>query len=93
MLVSPLNTKPVCPAVVVVVDPTPAVEEAFNNIQGTATCLPPVVAVAPVALVLLVLEVLEPTLPELPAPLTEMTAKSSRPEFGFTMLSLMVPIC
>jgi len=72
-------------------------EEALKSIQGTATCLPEPNELdeeMPVELEeeldeLLgeVLLVLEPAFPD-----NEMTANSRRPEAGFTMASLMVPI-
>jgi hypothetical protein len=97
-----LNTKLIWPAGVEVVCPAAAIEDVRSNIHGTATCLPPVVeeiAVLPVGFVLERLEldeldeVDEVALPAVPDSLTEMTAKSSRPDAGFTMISLIVPIC
>jgi hypothetical protein len=89
LLVSPLKTKLVCPAVEVV---APALELGRNSIHGTATCFPPAVEEAPPVVVVL-LEVLEVVPAEAPAPETEMTAKSSRPEAGLRIVSLIVPIC
>ena len=94
LLASPVNTKlGCCVALVPLVEEAPAVEAGRNSIQGTATCFPAapevllvIPEVAP-GVVLLV-----PLVDEAPAPLTEMTANSSRPEAGFTIVSLMVPI-
>ena len=85
--------------------PAAAIEDVRSNIHGTATCLPPVVEEIPALPVGFVLERLEldeldevdevdeVALPAVPDSLTEMTAKSSRPDAGFTMISLIVPIC
>jgi hypothetical protein len=91
LLASPLNKKlGCCPAVLVALDdPAPAIAEGRSNIHGTATCLPAV----EVVLVLPgeVAAVLEAP-PAPAAPLNAMTAKSTRPEAGLMMASLMVPI-
>jgi hypothetical protein len=89
LLWSPANVKV---GELVPVAEAPADDER-NNIHGTATCLPPAVGlvelVEPIP-VLLVLELL--LVAELPPSLSEMTANSSRPEFGLTMKSLIEPI-
>lgn len=83
----------------------PAAEEECNNIQGTATCLPPAAAAllpaVPLPALLLPkplevpLEELVPlglvAAPVLLAALNDKTAKSMRPETGFTIISLIVP--
>lgn len=82
----------------------PLAGEDRNNIQGTATCLPPAVAalLAEVPLVVLLADALEVPVEELvplglvAAPvllgaLNDKTAKSIRPEAAFTIISLMVP--
>jgi hypothetical protein len=82
-------------------DEVDAPEEAgLNNIQGTATCLPETGELDEEISVELevdeeldellgevVLLVLEPAFPD-----NEITANSRRPEAGFTIVSLMVPI-
>ena len=72
-------------------------EEDLNNIHGTATCLPDASELEiPVELEVVeeldallgdVLPALESALPD-----NEMTANSRRPEAGFTIVSLIVPI-
>ena len=69
-------------------------DEVRKSIQGTATCLPPAVALDDVEELIPVLLVLAPgVVLVLPAsfPLNEMTANSNLPEFGLTMKSLMLP--
>lgn len=103
LLVSPVNTKLGCCRLDVAVDAAelaadeldPAAEEALSSTHGTATCLPdpkgldeeiPVLDVLEV-LPGVVLLVLEPKLPD-----KEITANSSRPDDGFRIVSLIVPI-
>jgi len=70
--------------------------EDFSKLQGTATCLPPLLEVlAPGeeddAEELLVLDVSLLAALELP-PVTDRIAKSTLPEFGLIRTSLMVPM-
>ena len=99
-MVSPVKVNDGEPAPDVTEDEVDAPEEeALNNIQGTATCFPdpneleeeiPVELEVDEELDELLGEVLlelEPAFPD-----NEMTANSRRPEAGFTIASLMVPI-
>jgi hypothetical protein len=88
LLASPLKTKLNCwPAELGVEDallPAPAIEDGRRRLQGTAICLPvleDVVLEAPG-------KVAEDLGPEL---LSERIAKSTRPEAGLMMTSLIVP--
>ena len=66
-------------------------EEVRKSIHGTATCFPLPDALEALEEVAEVVELDGDELEELP-PDNEITANSNRPEFGFTMKSLIVPI-
>ena len=102
MLGSPVNTKLGCELLLVVLvtdepdEPDAPEADDLNSIQGTATCLPdPEDEERPALLeelvLLLVLLGVE-LLVLAPAPESEITANSSRPELGFTIVSLIDPI-
>ena len=99
LLWSPLNVKVGCcelELVLLVADELLPDIEGRSSIQGTATCFPPaelVEAVEELIPVLLEVELGVVLLLLAPPSLKEMTANSSRPEFGLTMKSLTVPIC
>jgi hypothetical protein len=93
LLMSPEYVKLICAALeeLVVLPSKPA----CNNDHGTATCfappawelaMPEVVEEVPLVAVEGVLELVDPL-----APLIEITAKSTLPEFGLIMSSLIVP--
>ncbi len=95
MLVSPAKTKLGCCPVegvelLAVDELLLADDDGRRSIQGTATCLPEALEEVPVEAELLELELPE-LLPELPDELSEITAKSIRPEAGLMIVSLMVP--
>lgn len=96
MLWSPANVNVGCCEVELTPDVLLPAEEARRSIHGTATCLPEAEALDELEELMPVLLVLELGLvllvPEDSFPLNEMTANSSRPEFGLTMKSLIVPI-
>jgi len=99
LLVSPANTNVGVWVLVVAVADAPA--DGLNSIQGTATCLPAaseledapptLLDVAP-GVVLVVPGVVVPLVVAPVLPLSEITANSSRPEVGLTIVSLMVAI-
>jgi hypothetical protein len=89
LLASPEKTK--FTVSVSVLAPVPALP-VLNNIQGTATCFPPVrlgVVVTPGVVVVAPGVVADVA----PAELTDRIAKSMRPELGLIMASLSVPTC
>ena len=75
----------------------PPLADGRKSIHGTATCLPAAPEVEEVAPGVVLVELpglvllLEELAPEAP-PLKEMTAHSTRPDAGSTMVSLMVPM-
>ena len=90
LLVSPAKTKlGCCPLLLelleLVLAVLPEEELGRRSIQGTATCLPE--ALEPE----LLLELVELDEPELPEELSEITAKSIRPDAGLIIVSLIVP--
>lgn len=99
MLWSPANVKVGCcelelELVLLCAEALLPADEARKSIHGTATCLPPAALLEELDELMPVLLVLELGLVLL-APedsFKEMTANSSRPEFGLTMKSLIVPI-
>ena len=98
MLVSPANVNEVCPKVVdvalvaLVELPAPAAAAGRSSIQGTGTIFPALERVE--ALEAALVEDVAPVVEVVPVPveLTESTAKSTRPEAGLKIRSLMVPM-
>ena len=89
MLSSPVNTN-ICwlmlLVLVLLVAPSPVALEDRSRLHGTGTSFSPLVAVVEVAPPLVA-----PLVPEVALELNERIAKSTRPELGLRMTSLIVP--